>query len=483
MTEAPAHRLTDAHRSEDDLRDMRGSRGTAVAGACAVLGLMALSAPGWAASPPRRHAPRQVNVALTGGLTITWTGNAADGCAAVGVCGVSGSLELHLGNSSESSVGGPVPLEVSDSGAVARVQTTAPDGTVLTCADLVPVDFNLAVRHGGGGAPRTTMDPATSIAPPSAGRCAGPTAADLRGLDLPARPFGAHGYDMSGRSSFTGGPFQVTVFSTVRAHITYGSGGTQPPLGGGSFFGSAGGTTTAGPGKARSVLEESATVVYRMTGFSGALTTGFGGVAEPLCDALGACGAAGRLVQSFDTRGTLSFSGTRLVPRPRSARAALADLRRGRLQLYDSFPASFVHVSTDEALSESHGVTCNDTSRMRLNSMASRAHGATDELILSPSPRDFPIGQVDPFRTRCPGPSAADILGSGGTPMAAGVVTAGRLGDQRLSVAFSTRGPFTGSAYSGQRSGSVVLSLTLVRRRGTTRRVKLFRGEPPFPLR
>jgi hypothetical protein len=66
--------------------------------------------------------------------------------------------------------------------------------------------------------------------------------------------------------------------------------------------------------------------------------------------------------------------------------------------------------------------------------------------------------------------------------MAAAVVTAGELGDKRLSISFRTGGTFTGSAYRGKRSGSVVLSLTLVRRRGFTRRVKLFTGEPPFPI-
>ena len=455
---------------------MRGSRVTAVAGACAVLGWLALSVPGSAVSAPVRHQPRQVNVALTGALTITWTGSRAAGCAAAGVCGVSGSVEMHLGDSSASSSGGPAPLEVTDPSAVARVQTTAPDGTVITCADLVPVDFSLAVRRIAG-APRTTIDTPTSIALPSGGRCAGPTGGDLSGLSLPARRFGAHGYDMSGHSTSTGGPFQVTVFSSVHAHITFGSQGGRPPLGGGPF---PGGSTQ--PPKPRSALEESATVVYRTTGLGGALTTGFAGLAPPLCDPLGACGASGRLVQSFATRGTVSFSGTRIVSRRVGPAAALADLRRGRLRLFDTFPVSSIRVTTAEMISESHGVACSDTSTMRLGSTSHRAHGTTDELTLSPNPGEFPGGALDPFRTRCPGPSALDILGPTGAPMAAATVTAGELGDPRLSIVFHTARTFAGAAYSGERSGSVVLSLTLVRRRGVTRRVKLFTGEPPFPI-
>ena len=457
---------------------MRGSRGTAVAGACVVLGSLALSVPGSAVSAPARHQPRQVNVALTGSLTIAWTGSPAAGCAAAGVCGVSGSVEMHLGNSSASSSGGPAPLEVTDPSAVARVQTTAPDGAVITCADLVPVDFSLAVRRIGG-APRTTIDTPTSLALPSAGRCAGPTGSDLSGLSLPARRFGAHGYDMSGHSTATGGPFQVTVFSSVHAHITFGSQGGQPPLGGTSF---PGGSTH--PTKPRSALEESATVVYRLSGLGGALTTGFAGLAAPLCDPVGACGASGRLVQSFTARGTVSFSGTRLVSRRVGQAAALADLRRGRLRLFDTFPVSSIRVTTDETISESHGVACRDTSTVRLGSSSTsdRAHGTTDELTLSPNPGAFPGGALDPFRTRCPGPSALDILGPYGAPMAAATVTAGELGDPRLSIVFHTATTFAGAAYSGERSGSTVLSLTLVRRRGVTRRVKLFTGEPPFPI-
>jgi hypothetical protein len=444
-----------------------------------VLASLALSVPGSAVSAPTRHRPRQVNVALTGSLTITWTGNPAAGCAEVGVCGVSGSVEMRLGNSSASSSGGGAPLEVTDPGAVARVQTTAADGTVITCADLVPVDFNLAVRRIGG-APRTTIDTPTSGALPSAGRCAGPTGSDLSGLSLPARRFGAHGYDMSGHSSFTGGPFQVTVFSSVHAHITFGSAGVQPPFGGGPVTVVGQGSTRQA--KPRSALEESATVVYRMSGFTGALTNGFAGLAPPLCDPLGACGANGRLVQSFATSGTLSFSGTRIVSRRVGPAAALADLRRGRLRLFDTFPVSSIRVTTDETISESHGVACRDTSTVRLGTTSHQAHGTTDDLLLSPNPGEFPGGALDPFRTRCPGPSALDIVGPNGAPMAAARVTAGELGDPRLSIIFHAGGAFASAAYSGERTGSVVMRLTLVRRRGVTRRVKLFTGEPPFPI-
>lgn len=445
-----------------------------------MLAALALGLPGTAASAAKRlRQHRQVNVALTGSLTIAWAGDPAGGCAAVGVCGVHGSVVMLLGNSSESASGGPAPLDVSDEGAVARVQTTAPDGTVTACADLVPVDFTLAVRRIGG-APRATINVPDSIGLPSAGRCAGPTGADLRGLALPARPFGAHGYDMSGQSSFRGGPFTVSAFSTVRAHITYG-----PQRGGGPFGvgpGLGGVVGSPRPLKRRSALEESATVVYRVTGFAGTLSTDFAGLAPPLCDGLGACGTSGRLLQTFAMGGTLSFSGTRLVRRRVGAQGVLADLRRGRLHLFDTFGSSPLRTTVDETLARSDGSRCRDHAVTHLSAGGDRARRASDELRLSANPGEFPGGGIDPFRTRCPGPSAADILGPGNQPLAAATVSAAHLGDPRLSIVFRNRGSFDGAAYSGERSGAVVLSLSLVRSRGVTRRVTLFQGVPVFPV-
>ncbi|MGZ4244409.1 MAG: hypothetical protein ACXVSE_08970 [Solirubrobacteraceae bacterium] len=417
-------------------------------------------------------------MALTGSLTIAWVGDPAGGCAAVGVCAVRGSVVMLLGNGSESASSGPAPLDVSDENAVARVQTTAPDGTVTACADLVPVDFTLAVRRIGG-APRATINVPESIGLPSAGRCAGPTGADLRGLALPARRFGAHGYDMTGQSSFRGGPFTVSAFSTVRAHITYGPqhGG---PFGVGPGVGGVIGSTR--PLKRRSALEESATVVYRVTGLAGALNTDFAGLAPPLCDGLGACGTSGRLVQTFAMGGTLSFSGTRLVRRRIRAQGALADLRRGRLQLFDTFGSSPLRTTVDETLARSDGSHCSDHAVTDFSAGTDRARRASDELRLSANPGEFPGGGIDPFRTRCPGPSAADILGPGNQPLGAATVSAAQLGDPRLSIVFRNRGSFDGTAYAGERGGAVVLSLSLVRSRGVTRRVTVFQGIPVFPV-
>jgi hypothetical protein len=453
--------------------EMRGSRGAAVIAACVVLGVAALGVPGaaWSASPHPRQ--RQVNTEVVGPLTVAWSGDRARGCQAEGLCGVSGTLQMQFGGSEASSSGGPPELTADDDAAVARVQTTAPDGSVTTCADLIPIQVDLAV-HGGrarlsGGFPGAGVGGEA----PSAGRCAGPTSGDLAALTLPARRL-AHGYNFSGGVSFTTGPFVVTVISGVRARVTYGGNG-----GGGGIISSG---STSGAVKARSVLMEHASVTYRVLGFSGALTTDFAGLAPPACDALGACGTTGRLVQSLAARGKLQFTGTRIARRIAGRDRALADLRRGAMAPSDTFAEQAVHETVAETSILTGDVPCAATSSILLaGGPASTPRHAGDVLMLSDTLDDFGDGPPDEFRTRCPGPSAQDIVGPNGGALATATVSSGQLGDRRLAITFHSAGTFHGSAYAGRRSGAVVLALALVRSTGGTRRVSLFPGEPLIP--
>ena len=93
---------------EVGVKSARGSRGTAAIAACVALGALALALPraGWSASH-RAHHQTQVNTSVTGPLTIAWQGDPAHGCAAAGLCGVSGTLQMHFGNSEASGNGPP----------------------------------------------------------------------------------------------------------------------------------------------------------------------------------------------------------------------------------------------------------------------------------------------------------------------------------------------------------------------------------------
>ncbi len=456
---------------------MRGSRGTAIIAACVVLGALGLGLPGPASSASHRP-PRQrvVNSEVTGPLLIAWSGDPAHGCAAAGLCGVTGTVQIHLGGASASSSGGPPQLIANDDGAVARVQTTQPDGSVTTCADLVPIQFSFGLHRPGG---RLAAEISTAFGPgqtPSSGRCAGPTAGELAALVLPARRV-ASGYDFSGHSSITTGPFAVTVISGVRARVTFGNQGGN---GGGMEIVSGSGTTV--PVKPHSALVERASFTYRVTGFSGALTTDFAGQAPPQCDALGACGATGRLVQAFTAHGSLSFTGARVATRHVGRDRALADLRHGDMVLSDTFAEQAVRESVDETSAQKGGLPCTATSSIALaGGLAGRSRRGSDKLLLSDPVDGFGDGPPDAFRTPCPGPSAQDILGPGSATMATATIAAGRLGARHLSIIFRGRDRFDAPAYSGRRSGAVVLGLVLVRSAGGTRRVSLLTGEPLNP--
>lgn len=453
---------------------MRGSRGTAITAACVVLGVASLGLPGAASSASHHPRPqRQVNTEVVGPLTIAWSGDPARGCQAAGLCGVSGTLQMQLGDSETSSSAGLPELLATADGAVARVQTTAPDGSVTTCADLVSIQVDLAVHGGRVGLSAGVPGFGVGGEAPSAGRCAGPTAGDLAALTLPARKL-AHGYDFSGDTSFTTGPFAVTVISGVRARITFGGNG-----GGGGIITSG---TTSGTVKGHSVLVESSSVTYRIIGFSGALTTNFAGSAAPACDALGACGATGRLVQSFTAHGNLRFMGVRTARRRVGRDRALADLRHGAMELSDTFAQQTADETVGETSAQTGGLSCTATDSISLaGGLASKPRRGSDELRLSGTLNDFGVGPPDVFRTPCAGPSAPDILGPDDGALATATVSAGQLGDSRLSITFHSAGTFHSSAYAGRRSGAVVLALALVHSTGGTRRVSLFPGEPLSP--
>jgi hypothetical protein len=430
------------------------------------------------ASPAAARTSRQRTVTMTGSLTIAWHGDLTRGCAAVGQCGVSGMLQI-LPSGAESSSGG-IQLDVSDSSSAVRVTQTGAGGTVQsTCTDLVPVYINYLLRRVGGR-PEAVSQP---FQPPSSGRCAGPTSADLAHVSLPVRMPSPDRYDLAGRTTFGAGPFSVTVISSLAALITSGT-----PSAGGPFTiissGSVSGVVS-GPGsppRTHQALEEHAAVTYRITSIAGALSTGFSGLASPSCRALGACGVTGEEAESFAAHATIEFLGSRTVKRRVGSATALTDLRAGRLRLNDTFSS----VPFDETVTETAsggGSSCSSQVHNRQLRGGSRMIGDDDELRLAPEAGGFGGGfpSPDPFRTRCPGPSVQDVFGSDVGSLAHGTIATGRLGGRRLIIVLRGDGRFAGDGYAGQRQGAIVLTLTLTRANAGTRRVELI-GRPPPPV-
>ena len=447
------------------------------------LGLLAGSAPVGAVAAPTvrfRQRSRQVNVTITGALTISWSGESARGCAAVGLCRVTGSLEM-LPSGTTGSSPGPAPLEPQDQAATVREVSRSADGAaVSTCADVTPVDFTLSVRHTPHGL-RAVIPGGAAFLPPSSGPCAGPTASDLSGLTLPARRLGAHSYDLSGTTTLAAGPFDITVRSTLRALVTYGNsapGGLAGSGGSfsGSFFGSGPGPTP--PARTRAALQETADVTYRIESLSGSLSPAFRGLPAPLCAAQGACGDTGQLVENIAAAGSLSFSAARIVPRSVSRAAALRDLRSGRLRLNDYLQARPAREATTETLAQTDGTTCHGNVSGGLVEFDVAAPGGDDHLrLVTPGPAFGP----DPLRTRCSGPSAADVVGSSGV-LAAAPLAPNEVGRAHLALSLSKPGTFSGLSWSGSRGGAIVLGLTRVHEQAGTHRVRIVIGQPGLVL-
>ena len=411
------------------------------------------------------------NLELVGSLTFAWQGDPARGCAVAGLCDVRGSLEI-VPSGGFASGPGPPSVELIDEDSAARVVDLSPSGAAAACADPVPVDVVFAVRHS-----RATPNQNFSLEPPSAGRCSGPTANDLLALSLPARSLGRHGYDFSGAMTFGAGPFTVTATSSLRTAIQGG--------GSGIVVTSTSGSIPVGPippeRLPRTLLSEHADAVYRVAASTGSFTTAFSGLAPPLCDPLGACGASGALHETVGTGATVNFSGTRIVKRRVSAREALADLKAGRLGF--GLTGQPLSGTLSETLAQAGGTTCADTDTRATPLI--RAPGPSTGVALGPSA--FPFGGLDmigdPLRTRCPGPSALDILGR--SALATAAVPMNALGDSRLTLTFTpgNAGPFSAGDYAGERTGTVVLTLVLVRASGGTARTPPIPPFPPIPPR
>lgn len=421
------------------------------------------------------------SLTLSGSLTWTWRADPARGCAAAGLCGVSGSIEVVPSLDSVAEPDGrSVSVMLRDPGAVARVED--PSGS---CVDLVPVDASLS--SGPGGPLHVETGSGGSVAPPSSGRCAGPTAQDLGLSKLPVRRLRGGGYDFSTTTSFAAGPFELTLVSTLRGR----RGAPASPLGAAdpgrrSAAIAAGRTATiklraSRPPPVRLAraqhpqLYEFAEVRYRLTRVTGSLSAGFRGLPPPLCDALDACASTG--VLTFRPRGaygTLDLNGYANVSKRVGAAAALADLRSRSLSSADLSFDGALPAKLTEMLTRPGSAACSQSRSQRDLFLSADYLGAT----LSLSSPDLP--GAESVRTRCPGPSRADILGD--RALAQARFSLRRVGRKTLTVALGNPGKFEGLAYAGARRGALVLTFRrILLRAGTTANTSVLPGFPGFP--
>lgn len=428
--------------------------------AVAIVAGLGAAAPAAARLPASGPAPT-TTLRPVGSLTFLWAGDPARGCAAQGLCGVRGYLVVRVGDSSSGAPGLP-PVELSDQAVTARVQERSASGaSVSDCADLESVDFQLNLERSRGRVVRAASTQG-ALGWPSAGRCAGPTATDLSALVLPARRLGRRGFDLSGRRSFGAGPFEVTASSRLEALFQSSTFPFPPPTGPSGFRFPHG----------HPALTENVEVDYRIASAQGALGASFAGVGAPLCRSLGTCARTGTvsLVLGPGGHGPLAFFGTRMVRRHVTARRALRDLHAGRLSLQDSSSSlSFAGGLTGTLLAPG-APACASALREPVDALSSAVRGRVDRFVLGGDLGVFPA--LDYLRSRCPGPTTADIAGPGS--LAAGSLPVSSLGARRLTLRLAGSGRFDAGGYVGSRQGSLTLRLIRTRIVAGTQRTTVF---------
>lgn len=419
--------------------------------------------------------PFAATVTPAGAVSVTWHG-APDRCGAAGTCGLKGGLTYRPAfksqfEFSQNTFGSSGGFD-SQTSAIVRVDRSGGGSDPLgTCVDVVGARFGslnvsrlrakrirLAIgasEFGGGGL--------------SAGRCAGPLAADLQDklpttdLAIAALRGKTTVVDLSGKHPFTAGSFDGEVVSTIKLTVR----ARKPSR-----------ARTAPRVRNRSsralrlrvlrrfkqVKVEQLSILYAIESIDGALTTTFeGGASSPECEVLDACGLAGEITLAPAAIGGGLSVGATLRGKPSGTgtkpAAALKELRRGRLSptVNGDFGSGKARLgAVVRRLGEPACTDSTDAASPYL-AISRRRTRVLVRLLNAYSP----FGANDPFRTRCMGPGTDTGL----TPavFAQGQLAVTDLGKATLTLRLTASGTFASGGFSGTRSGG--LNLVLKRER------------------
>ena len=429
---------------------MRGFGRAGWAGLAVVALVLAAGAATGAQAKVKVTTVKNESLSATGSLTYTWNGAPARGCAAVGMCGTHGELILRPEDSGAivSPVTGPFTVFLSQTGAV-RVVREQGGAVIGECTD-VPVSSS-ALLNLNPSAHRATT--AAIEPPPSSGRCAGPTGNDLAAVPVPVRPARGGSFDLSGTRSFTAGPFNGTLVSTMRL--------VAAPAPQGEGFSS----SSSGPGRpvqtAQAPITEFVALQYRVSAPSSTIQTQFTGAADPTCQIVDACGTSGSLAFSVRPSRTFTVIAERVVPRALNRRQVLNDLRQGRLSV-SLFELLTARVA--ETINWPDGSSCRDAvakpSLLLNGGFSQRASG---KIAMTLTANGGPGTSV--FRTHCPGPDDVDLFGEPANGQsqiyAQGSITTRQLLAKRSVLTLSESGSFDGLGYTGNHAGLIKLNLAL----------------------
>ena len=410
---------------------------------------------------------------VTGGaLVYSWHGDPARGCARIGVCGIEGSLVVRPQQSALLIQPNHTPsgfIEFDTSSAIARVRRTEAgssgdcvETTVWPNAD----SQGLGITWQRRGA-QATLSLAQQDGP-VAGHCAGPLweglPARLVGRRLPGR---ALRFSFPASLVFSAGPYTGTLISTL---------GFRPDTSGDSSSGSQSG---GGAPPTHSVLDERVALTYRFAEPAATLHASLLGERDPFCATLDACGTSGGVSVSVDeSDGTFMLLADRIVGHRVGRAGALADFRARKL-LLNIPPGMGGSSSSTETLARPGGATCTDT--RDTGQIASLWLGSPFDppsFVIGPNgpvqptgpllqPRTFTVLMAlddpgDALRTACAGPNGTDVFGTNGV-LARGVIDVRQLLARHLRVDLRPPASFSAPSYSGSISGSITLTMSLIR--------------------
>lgn len=371
---------------------------------------------------PAVSAIVDVPVRVSGAIEVSFHGDPAAGCAARGVCAVSGSVSwtpvdaaqflLSVGRQRGRSVySGSLGFESLaptnlGSGGLTSARVSGP---ATSCADAVENGNEIPLRIAGG---QVTVDLAGGSGPILQDRCGGPTAGDLSPaltrVSLPLHQLlsGHRTITFPASGGFAGGGFAGQVTSSLV--LTLGAPSRQS-------------LRITVPRRYRTTAEQ-LEAVYGLR-LRGAATERFGGSADPsVCGPLGACGLTGTLTLAPDVRSGQATISATTSGRRRPAADYLTALGIGHGGRTHGVSVSGSGLwpggGTVSVAEQSGGGSCTDASSLGSGGLVILATGKAIRVLYFPG---LPLGGLPGGITdRCPGPLVTTGTGfDGAVPISA----------------------------------------------------------------
>jgi hypothetical protein len=420
-----------------------------------------------ASAAPAAVGPATIPVRPEGSVQVDFTQRVAGACASCGAAGTLswepvGDAQLEIEVSRHGRLEGLLVffggLGETGSRTTSHVTRTRPDGSTGICSDarswdLLVLDFsahspaNLEARLARGDAGDAGIFRT---------RCGGPVETDLLGALPSARldsaTLSGHAtVDLSGTRSFAAPGLSGTVRSSLRLHL-------------GTLRREAPASRFAAPRPLAAQALRTVTATYSVRRVSGTVATSFGTAADPsICEPLDACGAAGSVrLEPLASSGTATFVAYGAARRTsaRALRAALGLVpgRRPRgVTALGSVAWERDSGRTLESFTFGSGGSCSDSIPLA---------GGVVTFWIGPRRAFASYGRgsdfgLDPFRTRCPGPSLADVAQA--HPLAAGAVPRAAFRRPEVVIRLDRGQRFESEPYRGETRAALTLVLRRLR--------------------